>query len=247
LISTGKVEIRPAADLPELPVEVDPPVENLPGGVEASEQRRARDAVKNLLEASSVESILNLVHNAKSLAPAIKSYYGDKVAPVSFDSIVFDSGARVPSTNGRAYLFRVRSPDRPQGFPVSTEETPGGYKIDWEAYVQCKDRAMAKFWSNPEAPPETLFTVLQRAHYFDSDIPNVDALDCLKVTSPNPDEEPYFAFVPKGSELSLLIGQQILWDKKYFALATFTHAAHPGGKHVELSRVVRWVWRGERE
>lgn len=243
------MEVRAALELPELPVEADAPPDASPAGAEGVEQQKAREAVQHLLEANSVDRILTLVHNPKTLAPAIQAYYsGQKPQQVPFDGIVFDSGARIPATNGRAYLFRVRSPDREQGFPVSTEETPDGYKIDWEAFVQCKDRAMARFWPNPQAAAQTFYVVLQRAHYFESDVPEIDRFECLKATSPNPDDDPFFAFVPKESELGRMVTQKIYWDKKYFAVAAFSHVPHAGGgQHVELTRVLRWVWRREAE
>ncbi len=245
----AKVEVRAASELPDLPREEasDAP-EPPPANQEEAEQRKARDVIKSLLRAGSVDQVIDLIHEKDRVGDLARAYYGDKpLAPVPFDSVVFDSGARVPDTNGHAYLFRVRSPDRTHGFPISAEETPAGYKIDWEAYVQCKDRLTRSFWKNSDQAPASLYVILKRGHYFGDDIPNSDSLYCFKINSPNPDEEPNYAFLGKGTELARDLDRRLQWDATYFVIADFAQVKHSGGSHVELRKINRWSWRGKRD
>ena len=242
-----KIEVRPAAALPELPAEPDPapPPANPQDSPEDSARRDAEAAVKSFLSATTISDLLTHTLNADKVAEEITKYYGgNAVEPTPFDNIVVDSGARVPDTKSRAFLFRVRSPERPQGFPVCTEETPQGYRVEWEAFIQCRDRAVAKFWKNPEAPSQTLFVVLKRSHYFEEDIPNLDDYEVFSITSPNPDEDTNYAFAKKSSPFAQKYRARLEWDKSYFIVAKFAQVKlTTGNPHVEMQEIERFNWR----
>ena len=242
-----KIEVRPAANLPELPAEPDssPAPPNAQASPEDAARREAEGAVKKFLASTKVGELLPLILNSEKLGPTVRKYYvSEAVPPTPFDNIVMDSGARVPETNTRAFLFRVRSPVRPQGFPVCTEETPQGFKIEWEAFVQCRDRTLATFWKTADAPPTRLFVVLKRSHYFEEDVPNLEDYDCFSISSPNPDEDPVYSFAKKNSAFTQKFRTRLSWEANYFIVATFAHVkASNGSTHVEIEEIERFSWR----
>lgn len=242
-----KIEVRPAASLPELPAEPDtsPALPNAQASPEDAARREAEGAVKKFLASTNVGELLPLILNSEKLGQTVRKYYvSDAVPPTPFDNIVMDSGARVPETNTRAFLFRVRSPERPQGFPVCTEETPQGFKIEWEAFVQCRDRTLATFWKSADAPTARLFVVLKRSHYFEEDVPNLEDYDCFSISSPNPDEDPVYAFAKKNSSFTQKFRPRLTWEASYFIVATFSHVKSSNGStHVEIEDIERFSWR----
>ena len=246
----AKVEIRPASLLPDLPATPDAAEAastDVPPKPEEAAQQKGLAAVKSFLAATTIEGVSANILNSAKLAPKLSAYYGKKaIAPTEFDNIVLDSGARVPETNSRAFLFRVRSPDRTQGFPVCVEETPEGYKIEWEAFIQCRDRVAANFWKDPTSPATSLFVIVKRSHYFEEDLLNLDDYECFRINSPNPDEEEFYAFSRKDSAFVKKNRMLLNWDANYFVVAQFTHVKNSKGvSHVEIVDIDRFNWRGQ--
>ena len=245
-----KVEIRPASLLPDLPATPDAAEAastEIPAKPEEAAQQKGLAAVKSFLTATTIEGVSANILNSAKLAPKLTAYYGAKaIPPTEFDNIVLDSGARVPETNSRAFLFRIRSPDRTQGFPVCVEETPQGYRIEWEAFIQCRDRVAANFWKDASLPQTSLFVIVKRSHYFDEDLVNLDDYECFRINSPNPDEEEFYAFARKDSAFVKKNRMLLNWDANYFVVAQFTHVKNSKGvSHVEIVDIDRFNWRGQ--
>ena len=243
-----KIEVRPATELPDFSSQPDAPSEasnpQAPPPEDAP-RREAEITVKKFLAAATIGEVIPLILNAEKLGQTVQKYYGGNVVPPTpFDTIVLDTGARVPETNSRAFLFRVSSADRRQGFPICTEETPQGFKVEWEAFVQCRDRTHANFWKSPVAPAARLFVVLKRSHYFEEDVPNLEDYDCFSISSPNPDEDPVYAFAKKNSAFTQKYRTRLSWEASYFVVGTFSHVKSSNGStHVEIEDIERFSWR----
>jgi hypothetical protein len=216
-----------------------------PGDIDDQKQQQAESAIKAFLSATSVEALLPLVLNRDRITPALNKYYAEQpLAPTPFTEIVLDSSARISDSKVQAFLYRVRSGERPEGFPICAEQTAQGFKIEWDAFIQCRDRAAANFWKNPAAEPASLYVILKRSHYFGDDMTNLDDYDCFRVNSPNPDEEPVYAFARKDSNFSRKFHSQLTWDANYFAVAGFVHAKNAKGDvHHEIVDIERFNWR----
>jgi hypothetical protein len=233
--------------MPDLPASVSgeatPDPATLQGEVKAQEE--AKLAVEKVLKASNIDEVMKSVLNSSTVGPKIAAYHnGRPVTPFAYDGLAMDSGSRVPGTNQRAFLFRARSAERPQGFPICVEETSEGYKVEWEAYIQCRDRTVTTFWNTPAAEPKSLFVVLKRSHYFDNDIKNLEDFDCFTLNSPNPDEDALTAFARKDSSFAKKFSSQIKWDANYFAVAQFAHIQRKNEPdHVEILEIERFNWR----
>jgi hypothetical protein len=247
-VGAAAVEVRPAVE-PALAVPMVPdPPSPIPSGPPPTEligQRKAEDAIRAFLGSTKVDEITASALNRERVAPAIAKYYAaNPLQPMPFTDLVLDSSARTNETNTEAFLFRVRTQERPQGFPVCVEQTPEGYKIEWEAFIQCRDRAAANFWKSAAQETRSLYVILKRSHYFGEDMENVDDFDCFRINSPNPDEEPVYAFARKDSTFSRKYRNQITWDANYFAVAAFTHIKNTKGQtHQEIMDIERFNWR----
>ena len=247
-------EIRPAVDPPptaapivnEEPKPLPAPPPPSATDPEQVAQQQAEAAIKNFLNLSTVPEILDHVLNRERIESEVHKYYSaNPPQPTPFTDLILDSTARVADANVKAFLYRVRSKDRPDGFPICLEETPAGYKVEWNAFTQCRDRAAAQFWKGSGQESASLYVVLKRSHYFGEDMTNLEEFDCFRINSPNPDEEPVYAFARKDSTFSRKFRNQIAWDANYFAVAVFTHAKNSqGAVHHEIIDIERFNWRG---
>lgn len=241
------VEVRPAETAPPevLNPPPSPPLPPNPPPPEQAGQRKAEDAIRAFLGFTKVEDIIDSSLNRERIAPAMGKYYAaNPPTPTSFTDLVLDSTASEKESSAQAFLFRVRTQDRPAGFPVCVEQTSEGYKIEWEAFVQCRDRTAATFWKTSATEPRSLYVILKRSHYFGEDMENLDDYDCFRIKSPNPDEEPVYAFARKDSTFCRKYRNQLTWDANYFAVATFTHVkSGKGTTHQEIVDIERFNWR----
>jgi hypothetical protein len=208
-------------------------------------QTRAEAALRAYLAYTNVPDVLEHSLSKDRIAQSVATYYATHpIAATPFTEIVLDSGAEVAQTKTKAFLFRIRNTDRPNGYPVCMEETNTGYKVEWTAFTQCRDRAAANFWKNPSENPASLYIILKRSHYFGEDVGNIDDMDCYRINSPNPDEEPVYAFSRKDSAFSRKFRNQIVWDANYFAVAAFTHVkTDKGTTRLEITDIERFNWR----
>ncbi len=241
--------LEPTALLtPVLPApELIAPSDTLPLTMDANEQKQlqAEAAIKAFLSAANKEELLSMILNRDQVTPSLNKYYEQQpLAPTPFTEIVLDSSARISDTKVQAFLYRVRSAERPQGFPICAEQTAEGFKIEWTAFIQCRDRAAANFWKSSTSDAASLYVILKRSHYFGEDMTDLDDYDCFKVNSPNPDEEPVYSFARKDSSFSRKFRNQLTWDANYFAVAKFVPVKNAKGSvHHEIVDIERFNWR----
>ncbi len=243
--------VRPAMEVPAAPNPLEPtpqpitPETTAPTDPELAAQREAETAIKSFLGYSDLEDVLSHILHRDQLTPAVAKYYlAQPLAPTPFTEVVIDSAARLSETNLQAFLFRVRTADRPLGFPICAEATPAGYKIQWESFIQCRDRTAANFWKSPQSDPQSLYVILKRSHYFGEDVGHLEEYDCYRINTPNPDEEAVYAFARKDAAFSRKYRNQLAWDANYFAVALFANIRNAEGiVHHEILDIDRFNWR----
>ena len=144
--------------------------------------------------------------------------------------------------------MKVISPDHPEGFPVSVEETTDGYKVDWDAYIQCKDRLLEKYYSSKPAVPEEFYVTLKRSHHFDPDgTADTSVLGnklCFKVSSPLPTDTSQFVFADPNSVVGRELEARIQWNKVYFPVVELEWVPADGehNGYMRISKFARDTW-----
>lgn len=132
-------------------------------------------------------------------------------------------------------------------FPAVLRKTAdGAYKVDWELFVDCKDRLFGKFRTSSETGPANFRLVMQRYSYWGDDrkeFKDIDDYLCYKVEPPYPDYET-FVFVPKDSALAQKIEQFASWGMPAVDVVlklerkTFAH----GAKHLVVISLEKPIW-----
>ncbi|MGK0185805.1 MAG: hypothetical protein ACI9R3_001588 [Verrucomicrobiales bacterium] len=214
------------------------------------EFENAKSVVNSLLLSSSTEEAAHWVHDSAASEEVMKLYYGSTgITPSEALAIELVNAGTVPGTDRNAYLLKVISADHPEGFPVSIEQTSDGYKVDWEAYIQCKDRLLEKFYTAQPSIPESFYVTLKRSHHFAPEgSGNASALNnklCFKVSSPLPTDPSQYAYADSNSVVGREMEARIKWNKVYFPVVELEWVPSDGqhSGYMRISGFVRDTWR----
>ncbi|MDG2123685.1 MAG: hypothetical protein P8J87_08315, partial [Verrucomicrobiales bacterium] len=134
-----------------------------------------REALVKFLEARSWRERKDLVQLPETTASEMEDYYAtNQDGPVAVNTITFQNSEPVPNKDTMFFLFHITTENVPEGFPVSVEETPEGYKIDWQAFVEFNDHQLYKFITEFQSGSRRFHVIMRRAHYFGPDIPDLE-------------------------------------------------------------------------
>jgi hypothetical protein len=87
---------------------------------------------------------------------------------------------------GRHCIFSLENKTWEFPVPVMLEEQKDGFKVDWLAFVEFKDRMLEKFLqAYQEGPPARFHVGIIRHHYFEDNVPSLDRKDAFRI-SPAP-------------------------------------------------------------
>ncbi len=205
---------------------------------------KAQAEVEAVLRAATVDELLPHIVDRERVEPAVREYYSTRrLEPLLGTVVELQISARIPSRDVQAHVFSVFHPEHERGFSVSAEATDEGYRVDWESYIQWRDRWLEKFLRQKGSEPQELFVVLRRSHYFDSDVPTASDKLCFQLTATRGDEGT-FAFTDRQSPAGRQLAETYAWQKMYFPVVELQWVRPANGKPwVRLNRVVRPSWR----
>lgn len=213
--------------------------QNFPPG---SPEEKARQVLERLMMARSANELAGLVRlPVEAMRQAIEYFPDGNLHPVPILGITLEAIESMAKSSYKVRIFRVVTDRVPSGFPVAVEDTVEGPRIDFTAFVQCRDQLLDEFVKQPAAGPGRFLVVLRRGHYFGEDLTQteLDRMICLEVTSPNPSSAKYPVFVPRDTELGRLALRSFDWDKTYTPLVELAHA----NRHMALNAIVEETWR----
>ena len=224
----------PPATLSSPRPQVAPPAK----GVDA-----ARKVLDAFLAADSVAERLKHVQTPDFVAPKMELYYNKHPLKLVVTGTKHDVSSPVPQSNRQFHIFQLTTPQHSSGFPVSVEETKHGCLVDWTSFVQFHDNLLGKFIRIYQPQPDTFHAILERAHYFRSDVPGLGSKFCFRIKPPVPGYEGY-AFINHGSPLADLIEQKFKWDKIYFPVVQLQWTRTPdGARYIEIKDILQDNWR----
>ena len=120
--------------------------------------------------------------------------------PTAFKSISVKHSYIDEQTGSTLLIFYVTTEKFPAGIPVAIKETPGGWLVDWQSFVEFRDQLFQKFVDGPAdqtgrfhlvatTPPPERATKTENEHFLS-----------FLLQSPL-DAKPQLAFVRKSSEI----------------------------------------------
>ncbi|MEM0896068.1 MAG: hypothetical protein AAGJ79_04215 [Verrucomicrobiota bacterium] len=231
----GEVVPRPAN-----PVSSNNPV---PPPVPANaDHAAAQRALEKFLNAKTMDERFQFVHSPEKIEKEMESYYGRHPQGIEPTRVDFQLSNKLRDSNYNFHVFEVTTRQQPDPFPVSVEETSEGHKIDWRLFIEFHDNLLGRFTKIYQERPEQFRVMLERAHYFRSDIPEVGNKLCFRIRPPMLGYEGY-CFVTADTSFGKELEAKFDWDVLYMPIVELQWFEVDGWKFIKLTKVIQDNWR----
>lgn len=229
------------------PAAMAPPAPAAPGGddgVMPDEAKPAVEALKRFLAAPTVEERLRYTLGAEMMKPLMERYYARAPeGPITVDRVQFIRLDPNPELGaGRHCILSLENKTWEFPVPVMLEEHPDGFKVDWLAFVEFKDRLLEKFFQNYQEGPTPFHVGIIRHHYFDDGVPNVDRKDAFRISPAPPNTFQAYAFLDKDSPLAAELKTRLPWEHHVWAIVYLEWKKLGSHQWVELAGVPQMHW-----
>ena len=234
------VSASPQTLTPSIPSAAEPTIkEQAP-----EEAKDAVHALKQFLQASTVSERLAYTLGADVMKPLMERYYSRTTdGPVMVDRIEFVRMDPNPELgSGRHCIFSLENKTWEYPVPVMLEEQPDGFKVDWLAFVEFKDRLLEKFFQNYQEGAARFHVGIIRHHYFEDDVPNLDRKYAFRVSPAPPNIFQASVFLDKESELAQQLRSRLPWENHVWAVVELEWKKLGTQQWVELSAVPQMHW-----
>lgn len=125
-----------------------PPVGNKPEPTQVSAAAEA--ALRAFLEAPDWASRSTHVLFPEIVRSAMEAYSHEVPdGPTPFTSLAVKQTQVDAESGSTLFIFFVSTDAFPTGIPVAVQETPGGWLVDWRAFVEFRDQLFQKFADGP--------------------------------------------------------------------------------------------------
>ncbi|MDB6006390.1 MAG: hypothetical protein JWR15_3377 [Prosthecobacter sp.] len=224
----GLVGHAPGADEEEMP----------------KEAMAAVKAVKQFLAATTVDERLRHTLGAEVMRPLMERYYKQaSEEPVIVDRIEFVRLDSTPQAGiERECILSLESKAWKFSVPVMLQEEPDGFKVDWLAFVEFKDRLLEKFFQNRQEKPMRFHVGIQRAHYFGAAVPDAAGKDCFRLSSAPPNTFQEDVFLEKDTDLAKELRTSMPWETHLWVVAELEWKKLGAQQWVELKQVPQMHW-----
>ncbi len=208
------------------------------------ESKAAVKAMKQFLAATTVDERLRFTLRAEAMKPQMERYYQQASAgPVTVDRIEFVRQDLNPVMGtGHHCILSLESKAWEFAVPVMLEEESDGFKVDWPAFVEFKDRLLEKFFKTYQAEPMHFHVGIQRTHYFGDAVSNASRKDCFRVSSAPPNSFLGDVFLEKGAELANELRTSMPWETHIWAVVELEWKKQGSQQWVELKAVPQMHW-----
>jgi hypothetical protein len=208
---------------------------------------RARNVVRRFMEAQSWKDRVGLIEATGDPAAALSAYYQSHPdLPLTNYRLDFFHTETRPDDTGAAYIFFLTYANETDGFPVMVTENRGEFRLDWDLFLEFRERSFQRFVEEFPERPGTFRVVLQRVTYWESDrdqIPGVDQLLCYKIDPPYPGFT-RFAFLDRDTPIGKQMAKELSWESDPLAAEVqLRWAKFPGGKsYLTIDELVSRSW-----
>lgn len=204
----------------------------------------AAEALRAFLGAWDVQERLQHTLGAEAMAPLMERYYSRAAdGPVIVDTVSFVRYDPEPQVGAGAHaVFGLGSQTWEYPIPVMLEESKDGWKVDWLAFVEFKDRLLEKFLDKYQEGPARFHVGISRTHFFDDTVPNADSRDAFRVGPAPPNPFLHTIFLSKDTPLAARLKKDISWGAQVWAIVELQWRRMGNDKWVELVAVPQLNW-----
>jgi hypothetical protein len=231
------------------PIKTTPPVDQsaTPPPVEETALKAIpapEAALKAFLAAPDWKSrALHVLHPAETTAKMETYHATTPDGPTAFTSLRADASHGDGEKNARLLSYLIVTESHPDGLPVALVETPEGWKVDWETFVEFRDDHFGRFAAGQGGEAGAFHVLVRNTHYFGEPFPGSDQLTAFRLDPPLPDRN-HYAFVPTGSELHKTLAGVTEWGRPFAPVLQLVRKQHGDRKfHLEIESILAPNWR----
>lgn len=229
----------PAPQAPTMLVSEEADKDKIPADCKA-----AVTALKQFLAATTVDERLRYTLGGKAMKPQMERYYQQAAEKPETEARI-DFVRTDPNTelgSGRHCVLSLESEAWEFAVPVMLEEKADGFKVDWVAFVEFKDRLLERFFKSPSTEPLRFRVGIQRVHYFEDGVPNISSKDCFLISPAPPNSFQGHVFLEKDSELAKKLRVSMPWEDHQWAMVELEWKKKGQQQWVELKKVPQMHW-----
>ncbi|MCF7789130.1 MAG: hypothetical protein K9N47_23600 [Prosthecobacter sp.] len=204
----------------------------------------AVEALKKFLNSKSLEERLKYTLGADMMKPHMERYYAHAPdGPILVDRIQFVRMDPNPELgSGKHCILSLENKTWEFSVPVMLEEKEDGFKVDWVAFVEFKDRMLEKFFQTYMTGKACFHVGIIRHHYFEDGVPNLDHKDAFRVGPAPPNSFQASVFLDKDSALAQELRIRMPWETHVWAVVELEWKKLGSQQWVELSAVPQMHW-----
>lgn len=204
----------------------------------------AVEALKKFLLSKSFEERLQYTLGADLMKPLMERYYSRTPdGPILVDRIQFVRMDPNPELgSGKHCIFSLENKTWEFAVPVMLEEKEDGFKVDWVAFVEFKDRMLEKFFQTYQTGKACFHVGIIRQHYFEDRVPNVDRKDAFRISPAPPNTFQESVFLDKESALAQELRSRMPWETHVWAVVELEWKKLGSQQWVELSAIPQMHW-----
>ena len=208
------------------------------------EARPAVEALKKFLNAKSLEERLQHTLGADMMKPLMERYYARAPdGPILVDRIQFVRMDPNPELgSGKHCILSLENKTWEFSVPVMLEEKEDGFKVDWIAFVEFKDRLLEKFFQSYQEGKARFHVGIIRHHYFQDGVPSLDHKDAFRVSPAPPNSFQASVFLDKESALAQELRDRMPWETHVWAVVELEWKKLGSQQWVELSAIPQMHW-----
>jgi len=231
------------------PIKTTPPVDQsaTPPPVEETALKAIpapEAALKAFLAAPDWKSrALHVLHPAETTAKMETYHATTPDGPTAFTSLRADASHGDGEKSARLLSYLIVTESHPDGLPVALVETPEGWKVDWETFVEFRDDHFGRFAAGQGGEAGAFHVLVRNTHYFGEPFPGSDQLTAFRLDPPLPDRN-HYAFVPTGSDLHKTLAGVTEWGRPFAPVLQLVRKPHGDRKfHLEIESILAPNWR----
>jgi hypothetical protein len=209
------------------------------------EAKPAAEALKNFLQAGSLQERLKYTLASDLMRPYMERYYANNPdGPILVDALALVRFDPKPQIGGGAHaVFGIESKVWEFPVPVMLEMSGGIFKVDWLSFVEFKDRLLEKFLQGFQDGAARFHVGMTRIHYFEDKVPNASTnKDAFRISSAPPNPFASVVFVDRESDLGRELRDKIPWGAQVWAIAELEWARLGSQSWVNLTAVPQLNW-----
>ena len=131
--------------------------------------------------------------------------------------------------------------------PIALEQTPEGFRIDWESFTGYSDLSWAELRRTRPREPVVLRAVIRPSDYFNRDFNSAATHRSFQISDLNHDHVLY-GYVPLNSDAELQIEKVLLHDPSVYAVIRVRYPENStNDRQLEITEVLEkgWIFRDD--